>query len=797
MTKAQTQTETRSSTAARPVRPTTRIAPRTLVDVFVLTILSTIGMIGFAASFEALGWLIAGLAGLLVGTVFALLSHVLRLGAIPTFIFAVLGFFLFGSAAALPVLSLYGFIPTIDSLTQLTIGTVFGWADILTLRAPVELPDYVTAVPYVSGWAVGLVSTVLAVRWLPVRKRTAWRSALILLGPTALYLTGVLLGTDQPFYAAIRGITFAALALIWIGWRRGVLPGVSAKADRSMLRRKVLGTAVVVCAAILIGAFAGGTLAPTPNNRFVLRDEIKPPFDPLSYPSPFSAYRKYTKTLEDTDLFTVSGLKPGDRIRLATMDTYDGVLWGVAGSAVATDGSGSFALVGKTIPQAPLLTPAKDGRDLDVTILDYAGVWIPSIGYADSIGFHDATARDQAEHLRYNAATGTAVVTTGLKSGDTYSLKAERQRDYQDGDLTDVPTAALQLPPVSNIPDVVSAKATELAGSSDSPIKQLRAIEAALKTTGFLSHGAGDDSVASRAGQGADRMVELFTRTQLIGDEEQYATAFALMARSLNYPARVVMGFKPDVAEGQDTVTVRGVDVTAWVEVAFEGVGWVPFYPTPDDTDVPQDQSPKPQSEPQPQVRQPPRTQPDQNDLVAGVEIDDSNSDDSGLFEIPGWAIALGIGVLIPLAIILVPLFIIGSLKTRRLRRRKAGRPDRAIAGAWDELVDQFTELGYTVPENLTRQGTARGLETQLEPATPGLVALAERTDEAVFSGVDVPKASSDVVWTEALGMVRLATLGVGRGRRILSRYRLKSLRVLASRISARAVSQIRSGDDR
>ena len=772
------------------VRPSTRLTPVTMVDVAVLLILSAIGIIGFATSFEALGWLIAGLAGLAVGTVFALASHFLRLGAVPTFIFAVVGFYLFGSAAALPVLSLLGFIPTLDSLTQLSVGTVFGWSDILTLRPPVELPDYVTSVPYVSGWAVGLVSTVLAVRWLPVRRRTAWRSGLILIGPVALYLAGVLLGTDQPFYAALRGVTFAALALIWIGWRRGVLPGVTAKADRGMLRKKLVGTAVVVTAAVLIGAFAGSTLAPAPDNRFVLREEVEPPFEPLNYASPFSAFRKYTKTLEETDLFTVTGLQPGDRVRLATLDTYDGILWGVAGSAIATDGSGSFSLVGKTIPAPPLVTDAEDGRKLDVAILDYSDVWIPSIGYAESISFNDAAAREQAEDLRYNPATGTAVVTSGLESGDEYTLDASRQQEFQTDDLLTVPTASLQLPPVSNIPDIVSAKAVELAGDAASPIEQLRAIESTLQTTGFLSHGAADDAVASRAGQGADRMVELFTRSQLIGDEEQYASAFALMARSLNFPARVVMGFAPEVVDGQDSVTVRGADVTAWVEVAFEGVGWVPFYPTPDETDIPQDENPKPQSEPQPQVRQPPRTESDQNDLVAGVEIDDTGDDADAPFELPGWVIAVGLAVLIPLALLLLPLVIVGVIKSRRLRRRRAGRGDRSMAGAWEELVDRFSELGFAIPENLTRKGTASGLENQLASPTADLVALAERTDEAVFSGTEVPNEAADVAWTEALAAVVIARAAISRGKRFAARYRISSMRAWTQKLAARAVTE-------
>ena len=128
--------------------------------------------------------------------------------------------------------------------------------------------------------------------------------------------------------------------------------------------------------------------------------------------------------------------------------------------------------------------------------------------------------------------------------------------------------------------------------------------------------------MASLAGHGADRMEALFSGSVMVGDAEQYASAMALMARSLGYPARVVMGFAPTVTRrsgGGTPVKVTGHDVTAWVEVPFQGVGWIPFLPTPTQTDVPQDQVPKPQTEPQPQVRQPPRSQNDENDLVTNV----------------------------------------------------------------------------------------------------------------------------------------------------------------------------------
>ena len=778
------------TTAPRP-----RIGGRAIVDVAIVLILSLIGIIGFSSAFEDVGWLVAGVSGLLVGTGAAIASHFLRIGVIPTFLLAVVAYYLFGSAAAVPELALFGFIPTLDSLVNLSVGTVYSWADVLTLRPPVELPDYVTAAPYVATWAVGLVSTVLAVRWLPKRRRTAWRAAMLLIGPLVLYLAGVLLGTDEPVFAAIRGITFASLVLVWLGWRRA--SGGVPSADASLLRRKIVGSSLVVAAGVVAGIVIGSAVAPVPSDRFVLREVVTPPFEPLEYPSPFTAFRKYTKTLEETQLFTVEGLAPGDRIRLATLDTYDGISWGVAGSQLASEGSGAFSLVGQTIPDPPLITANPDETELTVTIEDYADVWIPSIGYPTSITFEGDDARAQAGTLRYNPATGTAVLTSGLAKGDEYEVVAETQKTVEPDDLQSVPTASFALPPVSIIPDIVVSKAEELAGDATTPIDKLKAIENALQTTGYLSHGAADDAVASRAGQGADRMVELFTRSQLIGDEEQYASAFALMARSLNYPARVVMGFAPEVREGQDSVDVTGADVTAWVEVAFEGVGWVPFYPTPDETDIPQDQTPKPQTEPQPQVRQPPRTDNDENDLVAGVEVDDSSEDDPFLFEIPGWAIIVALSLLIPAALVFGPLLIIGALKNRRLRRRRrATTPDAAAAGAWEELVDQFSERGYTVPENLTRSGTAVGLEQQLAPASAGLVAIAQRTDEAVFSGIDVPETTTDMVWTEAMAAVQVAEAALSRSQRFISKYRVRSMQSWAGALAARATASRHSPND-
>ncbi len=758
--------------STKPREPLAWPSTRSWIDIAVIAVLSVLGMVGLTTSFADPLYLVAGIGGILVGALVALLGTALRWPVVVTVLAGIVAYFLLGSPLAMPNEALFVILPSLQTLSGLAVGAVFGWADLVTLRAPVSLPYYVTAVPYVSGWLIMLVSVLLALRWLPGRGG-AWRTAAVLAGPLVLYVVGVLLGTEQPFFAGVRGVLFAAIALVWMSWRRRDSARVAQAANAAVRRRRIVGTAIVVAAAVLLGAGSGLLFAPASDARYVLRDEIQPPLEPLDYPSPLAGFRTYTKDLKETDLFTVTGLAEGERVRTATMDSYNGVIWNVAGAEESSDGSGEFSLVGRSVP-VPAVAEGASPVNLDVTISGYSDVWLPDSGYATSFGM----TREQLAALRYNPSTGTAVMTDGLTTGETYSVAALVPPTLTDADLADVPVATTQLAPVDNVPDIVTARALEFAGAATTPIEKLRNIETRLKTTGFLSHGTASDSAPSRAGHGADRINELLTLDPMVGDQEQYASAFALMARSLDYPARVVMGFAPQVPAGGGPVTVTGDDVTAWVEVAFEGKGWVAFDPTPDDTDVPQSQVPKPQTEPQPQVRQPPRADNEQEDLVNPTDIEENDTDDESPFSIPGWVVVLALSILIPLLIVLGPVLVIALIKRRRERRRRTAEAghERA-AGAWAELLDRYTELGYPVPARLTRTLTARELEQRVPGVENGaLVSLAHRTDDAVFSGGEVSPEAAEKVWTEAEGAAAAATAAQTRVKRLLRLYRLRSL---------------------
>ncbi|GAB2508798.1 transglutaminaseTgpA domain-containing protein [Paramicrobacterium agarici] len=755
------------------------VTTQTWVDVAVVAGLVVIGLLGWMPVFDGLTHLSASLGGLAVGLGVAWGSHRLRLNAVTTVLALFVAYFLFGSALALPGDALWFVLPTLDTVRDLAVGAVFGWTDVVTLAAPVGAPPHLAVLPYVFACVLGVVAGVLLFRWLPKRYRTLWRCGLVLLVPLAAFALPVVLGTREPFFAPLRGLAVAVIALIWLGWRRPEGKNISLSEKSGLRRARVVGTAAVALASIVIGGLAASLLHPAPESRLVVRDEVQPPFDPELFPSPLSGYRIYTKTLNETDLFTVTGMIPGDRLRLAVMDTYDGHLWNVAGPELATEGSGLYELSGSTLPTAPL-ADIVDRRGISIDVLGYSGPWLPTMGVPQSIDL-DGIDRERSAGFRYNASTSSAVLIDGVTSGIEYSMRSGIQAVPGDEELSDTPVAPVGMPPVEKVPDVVVAKAKEYAGAAETPIDQLRAIESALVTNGYLSHGREEDAASSRAGHGADRMEELFTRSQLIGDEEQYASAMALMARSFGYPARVVMGFAPKtIIEGSPT-TVTGDDVTAWVEVPFEGVGWIPFFPTPDETEIPQDQNPKPQSEPQPQVRQPPRSEKRPDDLLTESEIDDKkDEDDEDAFALPGWAVAVlsTLGGL--LLLYLVPLLIIALVKRRRVKRRRRAESAHARAsGAWDEFLDRHAELGYDVPVR-TRSGVIESLAVQRETDAAGtatLESLAFDADAAVFGAHDAPDSAVDDLWSQSDEQSRLAARAVGWWRRQVSRFRVSRAR--------------------
>ncbi|MFW8745697.1 transglutaminase-like domain-containing protein, partial [Mesorhizobium japonicum] len=143
-----------------------------------------------------------------------------------------------------------------------------------------------------------------------------------------------------------------------------------------------------------------------------------------------------------------------------------------------------------------------------------------------------------------------------------------------------------QVPRVQVVPDGLAVHLDGYVQGKTTPGSRLLAAIDGMRQEGYISHGLSGSEPASRSGHAADRISELFTARQMIGDAEQYAVAGALMARQLGFPARVVFGFAPSQT---GDVTVSGADVSAWIEVDTAQYGWVAIDPVPQVRPIPQE----------------------------------------------------------------------------------------------------------------------------------------------------------------------------------------------------------------
>ncbi len=120
-------------------------------------------------------------------------------------------------------------------------------------------------------------------------------------------------------------------------------------------------------------------------------------------------------------------------------------------------------------------------------------------------------------------------------------------------------------------PDRVSQRAWQVTATASAPSDAARAIEAWLEENK-------DYSLDIERPEGD--IADAFIFEMEAGYCTYYATAMVTMLRTIDIPARFVVGYTPGQPV-EDQWVVRGFDAHAWVEVYIRGQGWVRFDPTP------------------------------------------------------------------------------------------------------------------------------------------------------------------------------------------------------------------------
>ncbi|TAH73863.1 MAG: hypothetical protein EWM47_02015 [Anaerolineaceae bacterium] len=125
-----------------------------------------------------------------------------------------------------------------------------------------------------------------------------------------------------------------------------------------------------------------------------------------------------------------------------------------------------------------------------------------------------------------------------------------------------------------DLPKRVIDLAYELTKDKDSKYDKLKAIEGYL--LGFeYSYSPG------RIPEDVD-FVDYFLFDNKKGYCTSYATAMAVLGRSVGIPTRYVEGYVVNYGDKDDTgYLVRNSNAHAWTEAYFDGVGWIPFEATP------------------------------------------------------------------------------------------------------------------------------------------------------------------------------------------------------------------------
>jgi hypothetical protein len=615
----------------------------------------------------------------------------------------------------------------------------------------------------------------------------------LVFGSSATAAPVTVFGTTLPASRELAvGILGFAIAAIFLSWRarhirRAALllamqnTGVRRRSEGmvSRIRRAWLaGTVLVVAVALAVPIAATAAL---PAERDVLRTAVDPAVQLREQVSPLSQYRAaFGSDRYDAELLRVetSGAAV-ERLRLAVLSHYDGTVFRViAPDAGERDQSTAFARVPHTMtPEGP----AGEQASIEVGIAAYDGIWLPTAGSLVDITFAGDRRQALTDGFFYNAGTAAGVQLARVTDGDRYTITTQSAPDAASLRDLEAPAGG-SLIDGALIPEKLAEWVRAQRVSEDGA--GLAELITRLRERGYLSHALaapadpetswaadlrGHAFEPSTAGHSIDRIDAMFAallekqatagatdNTRLVaavGDDEQFATAAALIAAELGFTARVVIGFILDEA-ATDAASVpacaggvcSGRNLTAWVEVADGRGGWVAVNATPQHVNP---LSPIDDQRSDPRIdtevitdgateQRAPKAPPSAGDDAAPTEDPEAVELD---WLMPLLRIA-GIMLLVVAAVCAPFLAIIAAKLQRRRSRRRADDEVSRIANGWDEYVDTAIDHGLPGQGSLTRSELAirhgRG---------DGARELARLADAAVFAPPGAVEHDSREFW--------------------------------------------------
>lgn len=561
-----------------------------------------------------------------------------------------------------------------------------------------------------------------------------------LLPATALLTLGLWLGTAGDEHAtATTTVLFVVVAGAVLATRR---PGRPAWAPWSGRTRRstttpasdgrgpvLVATAVGVVLVVTVAATLGASVVTTDRTpvvaaREVSRTELDVRDNPLT-----ATVRRLTAP--DRPMFTVEADDPAIPFwRLVDLPRFDGDAWLPDADYIATD----------EIPADPSVDVDGTAVDQRFRIQGLEGPWVPAADrpasttgdlLADPVSASLVSTQVPLRGLGYDVRS-TVVAADDLDAGARVST-GDRWRAFR------------ELPVPSDQARLVVADLRERAATLtlDAPgdLGRARAIETFLRTNFAL-----DPRVPTGHGYGRLVSIDESFLAERRGSTEQFASAFALLARAAGLPTRVAVGFRRGTVDASGVEEVRGADAHAWAEVHFDGAGWVAFDPTPaaaagdgSSTTTPSTPTTATTTPTSATTATVPPQSVTTTDRPAGTAQGE---------EVP--SLALGAGALVVLVVVAA----VGWSNRARLRRaarrrrRRVGPEASRVVGAYLEAIDDLEAAGLGPLGARSPREVAELTEAAFGPGVRDcFLTLAGLTDVVVFGGAPPQPGVGDQAW--------------------------------------------------
>lgn len=596
---------------------------------------------------------------------------------------------------------------------------------LLTTAFPIEPagPELATVVALVALGGIFAAEAAL---------RTPWPLA-PLAGPLTVTIVGVVLsaGAGHQVWWLAPALALVAVALLVTGMRAHLAQGSELVSTpgrpRAMDAHHLLAAPVMAGIAVAVGlaGLAGPDLV-----RLAGRDQpadvrelVPQPVRPKQDVTPLQLFGALRTGRIRMDLEVTSEVPPR-RLRYVTLDRFDGQVW--------TSGA-RYIRAGRLLPEPRYDVPTETYEEHVEVVAPGPLGWLVSSGRPVRVSVPD---------LGVDEATGDVVIPADRPVPDEFTVRSVVPRPSAEQLAAATPVAADNFGDPT-LPPEIAVAAQAVQGHVGH--RALYELERYFRSRPFVV----DESNRPPTGHGLYQIRRLLE--DKTGTAEQYASAFAVLARSLGYHARVVVGFLP-TRQSDSMSTVSGRNVHAWVEVEFTRIGWVPYDPTPGRAGEPA--ADDAQGQPRPGESQAPADDPT---AAPGAHPDRPEPTDrtggdrtEALLSWLGSAVA-GLVLLVLLSTAAVPVI----KAFRRRRRSRLADPDRKAAAAWRDTQERLAESGLRIRTSQTPWEVVAAAEARFTPDPHGaLRGLALLHDEAAYAADPITPTLAEAAWHQA-GLAR------------------------------------------